>query len=194
MLIRELKNREVRARLSILSGLVLGVFYVTANILLCIFYSAVWYLSLALYNACLMLCRYYSLELFRDGRVADKISYTLTLASVLMSLAILYSSVSGEYKIRSLPAIIISGIYTVFSLLRLVISVAGIRERTKTIYSVIDRLRVLSFLTSSHAFILQIVNVTHLEPLNKTLLTFFSAFFSSLFMLSYVPVLKNRKY
>lgn len=193
MHIKELKNREVRASLSILLGLVLGVFYITANLLFCMFYTAVWYLALALYNACLLVCRYYSFDLYRNGQAADKISRVLTLASALMSVAILYSTFSGDFRLRSLSVIFISGIYTVFSFFRLLCSSLLFRERNTPICSVLQRLRILSFVSSLHAFFIQMVHIGGLSSFAKNILSFLSAFFSSYLLLTAMPRIPKGK-
>jgi hypothetical protein len=153
----------------------------------CLIYSAVWYLALALYNGALLLCRYYAFDVNGDGSIGDRIGSVMTFASVLMSVAILYSTLSGDFKLKSTSAIIISGIYTVFSFLRLVVNSLILREESTVLYSVLGRLRILSFLNSFHAFFLQMINVLSIDNDTKNLFSFFSAFFCAYLMLTTIP-------
>ncbi len=187
MIISQLKNREVRASLSILLGFVLGVFYVTANIILCMFYSAVWYLALALYNSSLILCRYYAFELYQRPEVIGKISSILRFASVFMSLAVLYSTLSGEFRVKSTLALIVSGIYTAFSFFRVIFGLIFDKKRSLPIFSVLERLRLLSFASSFHALFLQLIYMLGVDTKTKTASALASAFLSSALILIATP-------
>ena len=182
MQISQLKSRNIRAALSVILGILLGAFYLTANLIFCMLYEDVWYLSLALYQLSLLVCRYYALFLNELPHLKAKIGFLLTLASAFMSLSLFYSVFSPLGRLRSTAAAAISLIYFSFLFLRFLLSLR-INRGGDGIFSLVFRLRILSLLSALYAFLLQLSPMLNFGTEREALFSFLSAFLCSYFML-----------
>lgn len=187
MLRNYLRDRELRGNLSIMLGMLLSALYITSNILFCLIYEGVWYLTLAVYNLLLLLCRYYSFgnsdkpALLMQSE--QKINFILITASAVMSLAIISSALTESFKTRSPFAFGVAVVYTVFSSFRIVLIPLRKKTEENHIRALLDRLRILSFLTSFHGITLHLIYAMEGYCEGSYVLAFVSAFFVSYFSL-----------
>jgi hypothetical protein len=146
-------------------------------------YTSVWYLALALYNCALLICRIYAFDIKLGLKECQKISSIIAIGSIFMSLTVVYSAIFESYKTRSSLVIVMYAVYAVYSLLRLVLSSLFKENRATGLFFVLSRLRLASFVSSTHALFLQLSFKIGLDGTGKTLLTVVSAAISSFLLI-----------
>lgn len=188
MLFKYLIDREMRTKLLIFIGMVLGVLYITLNLLFTLVYEGVLYLVVATYNMLLLICRYFAFELSAEGRLSEEktreLERALVIASLIMSVAIFYSTIAESFKARSAFAVFTLLIYASFSFFRLLFVCAQKKEENKALLSLLNRIRILSLTASSHALVLQLLYASSAPADAKSVFSFASAFFSSYFAIT----------
>ncbi len=183
-----LKDRNFRAGVSIMFGILIGMMYITANILFSLAFESVWYLALAVYNTLLLFCRYFALEingnLEKQREMQMKVDKILLFASIMMCFAIFFSSLTESYKNRSELVLFTLLIYTMLGVFRFfLIPFRLAEEENTTRFFLLNKIRLLSILASVHGINLQFFNILDFSVRHRFIICFCSAFFCSYFAL-----------
>ena len=175
-------DREARAGLSIFLGMLLAIFFISANILLCLVTDSLWNLALALYHGLLMLSRYYAFDVYKSPEILTKISKMLSAASLFMALMILYSGLIYDFSEQTGAGFLLSLVYSIYTLFRVVFSL--MRRDKPPLFSLVLHLRLLSLFSSMYSVLPRLLSLGALGYESRRLFIFACSFFSSYLLLA----------